>query len=978
MRLGPYELVRQIGAGGMGEVWAAHRTATGPREVLAVKRLPKQLAKDPVYRQILLDEARMSMLLRHRNIVHVFDAGEADGEAYIAMEFVQGLDLSRLRKLLDQTGEGLSPTAVAFIIGEVLVGLDYAHHLQKDGQAIALVHRDVSPHNVILSTRGEVKLTDFGVARLSSEDTSGTHVKGKARYMPPEQLRGESRSPKVDLFAAGAVLHELLDGAVFRGDAIDDARLLGMAIDGVVPEPRRSLAGYRELEQLRRGLLQTDPKKRIATAEAALELLHRWSGYQNAAAEVGDLVRRYLDLQVSLERDPTDTALAQSIPSARNDDELVIPDNLDALEDPWAEPVHTGPDLRLRTSSEGDSEFDFQLEDEPPPAARKPGLWNESADSEEPSASPRARARPSSRPGPRATERPRTPDRGAPATGGHRTLEGSEDDTEPKLELDMPRQNVVRPVPTRPNPTVQPSRAPKFIGLALLAGGLGVGGYYAVQWAPAAIEWVRVNKENIESDSEPDPEPTGMPKARVIGANFASYAGFRLRNMNLLASQDILYSYVRADSSASKDPLAALAAGEAEFALTTLDRVLLAAASTKHPDELGKIVAVVNVSLGGDALVLDSVEFPGLRALGDLPSVVAEAKIEPALALVDESPSGYLDLRLDSLLVALDSPKLQHVGAFEQMQDVYEALLADATTRPGPVSDDPIIVAALLREPWLSKAVDAGMTVAISTRDVPSTMVDVLVASPRMIAEQPELVDTVVAAYYKGIVAQQDAPLELVAAITRDLGLTADEATRTLAGSCLLDAVGAQAWLVGESESSPPLLVDAIAATWITLRGAGKVSGEPPMLATLIDPRATTAAAAREREFPGPDTNGTLALCLASAKPTAVAASAIGDLELPTGDAEWFASGESKLTDAGKLVLADLATRLRAFHPASISAEVTGYADGSRSLGQARARAVVEQLRATGVTLQLRTRGVAGAQPQPGTPPIRVALSRTR
>jgi serine/threonine protein kinase len=245
MRLGPYELVRQIGAGGMGEVWAAHRAATGPREVLAVKRLPKQLAKDPTYRRILLDEARLSMLLRHRNVVHVFDAGEADGEAYIAMEFVQGLDLSRLRKLLDQTGEGLSPTAVAYIIGDVLEGLDYAHNLQQDGKPIALVHRDVSPHNVILSTRGEVKLTDFGVARLSSEDTSGTHVKGKARYMPPEQLRGESRSPKVDLFAAGAVLHELLDGSVFRGDAIDDARLLGMAIDGVVPEPRRSLAGYR-------------------------------------------------------------------------------------------------------------------------------------------------------------------------------------------------------------------------------------------------------------------------------------------------------------------------------------------------------------------------------------------------------------------------------------------------------------------------------------------------------------------------------------------------------------------------------------------------------------------------------------------------------------------------------------------------------------------------------------------------------------
>src|SRR5690242_3746549 len=234
MRLGPYELVRQIGAGGMGEVWAAYRAATGPREVLAVKRLPKQLAKDPTYRRILLEEARLSMLLRHDNIVNVFDAGEADGEAYIAMEFVHGLDLSRLRRLLDQTGEGLSPTLIGYVIGEVLTGLSYAHNLDRDGELLCLIHRDVSPHNVMLSRRGEVKLTDFGVARLSTEDTSGTHVKGKARYMPPEQLRGESRSPTVDLFAVGAVLHEMLDGAVFRGDAKDDARLLGMAIDGII------------------------------------------------------------------------------------------------------------------------------------------------------------------------------------------------------------------------------------------------------------------------------------------------------------------------------------------------------------------------------------------------------------------------------------------------------------------------------------------------------------------------------------------------------------------------------------------------------------------------------------------------------------------------------------------------------------------------------------------------------------------------
>jgi serine/threonine protein kinase/ABC-type nitrate/sulfonate/bicarbonate transport system substrate-binding protein len=962
MRLGPYELVRQIGAGGMGEVWAAHRAATGPREVLAVKRLPKQLARDPAYRRILLDEARMSMLLRHRNIVHVFDAGEADGEAYIAMEFVQGLDLSRLRKLLDQTGEGLSPTAAAYIIGEVLEGLDYAHNIEKDGQHIALVHRDVSPHNVILSTRGEVKLTDFGVARLSSEDTSGTHVKGKARYMPPEQLRGESRSPKVDLFAAGAVLHELLDGSVFRGDAVDDARLLGMAIDGVVPEPRRSLTSYRELEQLRRAMLQTDPKKRIQTAQAALELLHRWKGYKNSAAEVGDLVRRYLDLQVSLERDPTQTALATS---PANNDEIKREElgGLDALADPWGEPVHTGPDLLLRRSSEGDTEFDFQLEDELPPAARKRGVWDDSTGRDD-----EASARPKPRPGKRAAERLRTEDRGPPATGGHRTIEGIEDDTEPKLQLDLPQQSFVRHVATSPNPTVPQARGTKLVGLGVLVVGLGIGGYFA-------FDQIRA-RQDAEPDPDSQPIEDGLRDARVVGDDFAGYAGFRQRHMDKLVSQNILYRFVRTRDTTADDSLAALASGEAEFALTTLDRVLLDHAAARNPKALGKIVAVVNVSLGDDALVLDTVEFPRLRSLGDLAGVVSKAKLEPALAHAGGTPSAYFDLRLDALLVALDQPKLRHVGELEQMQDVYDALLADSAARSGPVREGPAVVAALLREPWLSKAIDAGMTVAISTHDLPSAVIDVLVASPRVLAEQPELVDAVVGAYYEGIVAQQNTPQELITSITRDLGLTSEEAARALAGSCLLDAVGAQAWLVAP-ERGEPLLAEAIETTWATLRSHAKVSGEVPSSSELIDPRAATAAAAIERNLPVQDVHGSLAQCLARAAPTAPTTQALGELELPDGDAEWFVSGQATLTDAGKLAMIELAARLRAFNPVSVSAEVIGHGESSRPIAQARALAVVEHLRAAGVTLPLRTRGVSGAQAEPAPQSIQIDLSRT-
>jgi serine/threonine protein kinase len=310
MRLGPYELVRQIGAGGMGEVWAAHRAATGPREVLAVKRLPKQLARDPAYRRILLEEARLSALLRHPNIVHTIEAGEADGEVFIAMELIEGLDLSRVTKLLARQGERLPINVSAYVVAEILRGLAYAHELEHGGQRISLVHRDVSPHNVMLSRSGAIKLADFGVARLSSEDTSGTHVKGKARYMPPEQLRGDSRSPTVDLFAVGAVLQELLDGSTFRGDAVDDARLLGMAVDGEVPPPRHPDETPVELERLRVDLLEPDATRRVQSAKQALALLLRWPAYGPCPDEVAALLERLREHESELSTGVTQTGLA--------------------------------------------------------------------------------------------------------------------------------------------------------------------------------------------------------------------------------------------------------------------------------------------------------------------------------------------------------------------------------------------------------------------------------------------------------------------------------------------------------------------------------------------------------------------------------------------------------------------------------------------------------------------------------------------
>lgn len=289
-RLGPYTLVRRIASGGMAEVWMGRRRALGgASKTVAIKLLASQLAENQTYQRMFVDEARLTMMLSHSNIVQVFDVGEYGGRSFLIMEWVDGLDLTRIGDSLRESGEQLDFHVVAYIIGEVLRGLAYAHELSEGQAPSGIVHRDISPHNVLCSISGEVKIADFGVARLSSEDTSGVHVRGKLRYMPPEQVRGDSKHATVDLFAVGAMLQELLDGQRFRAGFERD-ELFAMVLHGQIPPLQRSEVPP-ELLALRNGLLAPERYARIQTASEALELLRRWSGYRNATDELAQLVR---------------------------------------------------------------------------------------------------------------------------------------------------------------------------------------------------------------------------------------------------------------------------------------------------------------------------------------------------------------------------------------------------------------------------------------------------------------------------------------------------------------------------------------------------------------------------------------------------------------------------------------------------------------------------------------------------------------
>lgn len=214
LMLGPYELLQRIATGGMAEVYLARRAGPhGFQKVVAVKRILPQLAQDADFVAMFVDEARVCARLAHPNIVQVFDFGEHDGELYMAMEYVDGTTAARLVRAAASRGEEVPLDAALYIALGVLRGLDYAHNARDDeGKPLDLVHRDVSPGNVLIDRSGAVKLTDFGIARAAEIErrTDAGQLKGKLGYMSPEQVVGRELDARSDLFTVGIALAELV------------------------------------------------------------------------------------------------------------------------------------------------------------------------------------------------------------------------------------------------------------------------------------------------------------------------------------------------------------------------------------------------------------------------------------------------------------------------------------------------------------------------------------------------------------------------------------------------------------------------------------------------------------------------------------------------------------------------------------------------------------------------------------------------
>jgi serine/threonine-protein kinase len=290
-RFGGHELIQRIAVGGMAEVFLARKAGPeGFEKRVALKRILPHLVDQPSFVHRFLDEARLAARLDHPHIVHVYDFGR-DGDSYwLAMEHVAGEDLHSISRRARREGELMSPADVATLLAQACEGL---HHAHEQG----IVHRDVSPSNLLLSWDGVVKLADFGVAQTLRPDgarATGT-LEGKLAYMSPEQARGEPIDRRSDLYSLGVCGWELATGRRLRGGNLEPGELLGDVRRGEVPRPSTVRELPRELEQILLNALDRDPARRFSTARALGEALRGWvasRGETTSPARLAAYLRR--------------------------------------------------------------------------------------------------------------------------------------------------------------------------------------------------------------------------------------------------------------------------------------------------------------------------------------------------------------------------------------------------------------------------------------------------------------------------------------------------------------------------------------------------------------------------------------------------------------------------------------------------------------------------------------------------------------
>lgn len=395
-RLGRYELLVPIATGGMARVWAARQHGQrGFTKLVAIKTILPHLAREAEFERMFLDEARIASGIHHPNVCEIYELGEEGSVLYLAMEWVNGEALVHILRGGRGAKEGAKPDAIPIdprlatrIMADAAAGVHAAHNLTDDmGAQLNVVHRDVSPHNILLSADGNVKVTDFGVAKALGQIHNATNsgqLRGKLAYMPPEQVSGNFVDRRSDVFALGCVLYEITTGrAPFVADG--EAQLMKLVAAGEFPRPTQIAHGFpEELESIILRAMAKDPVQRFGTAERLRLALEEWlarSGPVVTQSHVSVVVQQRIGKVIERRR--------EKIRTASQNPEAAITPPPPSTANPSSSGVLPAPMPSLALSAYSDA---------PPPSMPTPTTGSESGVQPAPAMSPSVPGTPSGGP----------------------------------------------------------------------------------------------------------------------------------------------------------------------------------------------------------------------------------------------------------------------------------------------------------------------------------------------------------------------------------------------------------------------------------------------------------------------------------------------------------------------------------------------------------------------------------------------------
>jgi len=357
-QFGKYSLIRKIGTGGMAEVFLARTTvAQGLNKTLVIKKIHTAYARSRQFVTMFVDEAKIALGLNHPNIIQVFDFGAVGDTYFLAMEYVEGMDLLRLLQEAAKARQRLPYGLSAYVVQQLAKGLDYAHRKTDEfGEPLGIVHRDISPQNILLSWDGGVKIVDFGIARARDVHEEQGVIKGKFAYMSPEQGRGEPVDCRSDVFAAGIVLFELVCARpLFHGKGKE---ALEMVKSGAIPRPRDFAP---ELpESLERIILRALAFHRTDRFQTARDLQHElgkfqleWGQKAGALIDSGHLAQTLSQLMPAEQRVVTPRPAFEGDPGAPSASDASEPDADDSVPNAIPSPITQEPSAMVNLGATG-------------------------------------------------------------------------------------------------------------------------------------------------------------------------------------------------------------------------------------------------------------------------------------------------------------------------------------------------------------------------------------------------------------------------------------------------------------------------------------------------------------------------------------------------------------------------------------------------------------------------------------------------